>query len=228
MLHTEYTRKDMKIYVGDIEIHFEKKGQGHPLIMLHGNGEDLTIFNELSESLKDQFTIYLIDSRNHGKSSKTNDYAYEIMAFDLVQFMGKLRIEDPYLFGFSDGGIICLLLSMAFPNLVSKMAIAGANLTPKGFRAKDLQEMKRHYEKTLDPLYHMMLTQPHIRHQDLHKITAKTLIIAGENDSITKKHTQSIKDHIKHSELRIIPSKSHEDYIIHSDVLKEILLTFFT
>lgn len=217
----------MKIFIDDIEINFEKKGKGHPLLMLHGNGEDLHIFDELSEALKEHFTIYSLDSRNHGKSSKTEDYAYEIMAFDVLKFMGKLRIEQPYILGFSDGGIVALLLSIAFPDLIPKMVIAGANISPKGFRPRVHQALLKHYEQTKDPLYQMMLTQPNIRHQDLHRITSDTLILAGEHDMIQKRHTTSIHHHIKASKLKILENKNHDNYIIKSDMLKDILIEFF-
>ena len=53
------------------EIYYEKIGTGKPLILLHGNKEDHTIFNKLTASLKNSFTVYSIDSRGHGKSSST-------------------------------------------------------------------------------------------------------------------------------------------------------------
>ena len=55
---------------GKIKLYYEKKGEGAPLIMLHGNGESHEIFDEATEVLKRKFTVYAIDSRGHGKRSK--------------------------------------------------------------------------------------------------------------------------------------------------------------
>ena len=59
----------MFVKVNDVDLYYEKMGTGRPLIMVHGNSEDHTIFNEAAEVLKDRFTVYLPDSRNHGQSS---------------------------------------------------------------------------------------------------------------------------------------------------------------
>jgi len=217
----------MKIYVGEIELNFEKKGSGKPLIMIHGNGEDLHIFDELVESLKNDFSIYAIDMRNHGKSSLTDDFDYGVMANDLYLFIQKLRIEKPFFFGFSDGGIIGLLLSIAYPELFSKIVIAGANMNPQGVLPSISKISKENYEQTKSPYEKMMLEQPNIRNQDLNKIKTPTLILAGEFDVIRETHTKRIAKHIKNSTLKIILKRAHHDYIVHTDELKEILKDFY-
>ena len=56
----------MVIGVNGIQLYYTKTGQGRPLIMVHGNGEDHTIFDEAVGVLKEHFTCYCIDSRGHG------------------------------------------------------------------------------------------------------------------------------------------------------------------
>ena len=59
----------MFIGVNGIQLFYTKTGNGRPLIMVHGNSEDHTIFDEAIGVLKEHFTCYAIDSRGHGKSS---------------------------------------------------------------------------------------------------------------------------------------------------------------
>jgi len=217
----------MKLFVGSIELNFEKKGLGKPLIMIHGNGEDLHIFDELSESLKEDFTIYSIDMRNHGKSKMTDDFDYSVMAYDIYLFIQKLKIEKPLFFGFSDGGIIGLLLAIAFPNLFEKVAIAGANMNPEGLKLNILKTLHEEYEKTNSPYLKMMLEQPNIKNRDLSKIKTPVLVLAGEFDLIRPTHTSRIARHIKNSTVKIIPKRNHYDYIEHSTELKTILIDYF-
>lgn len=47
---------------GKVTLHYEIYGNGYPLIMLHGNGEDITIFSKAIEKLESTFTIYAIDT----------------------------------------------------------------------------------------------------------------------------------------------------------------------
>lgn len=218
----------MKLFVGNIEVNFEKKGLGKPLIMIHGNGEDLHIFDELSESLKTDFTIYLIDMRNHGKSKMTDDFDYSVMAYDIYLFIQKLKIEKPLFFGFSDGGIVGLLLSIAFPDLFDKVVIAGANMNPQGFKLSILKEIEKQYQLSKSPYDKMMLEQPNIRNKDLEKIESEVLILAGEYDLIRSTHTLRIARHIKNSTVKIIPKRNHYDYIIHTDELVGVLKKFYT
>ena len=56
----------MKILVNGIELFYEISGQGRPLILVHGNGEDHHIFDALVAKLKNHYTCYCIDSRGHG------------------------------------------------------------------------------------------------------------------------------------------------------------------
>ena len=92
----------MLIKVNDIELYYEVLGQGEPLVMVHGNSEDHTIFDTASEVLSKNFTLYLIDSRGHGNSTKTNNLDYRIMAEDIYAFIKSLKIEGFSYYGLAD------------------------------------------------------------------------------------------------------------------------------
>ena len=77
----------MKISVNGVELNYEVVGSGNPLIMVHGNSEDHTIFTEAAEVLKDHYTCYLVDTRSHGKSSKVKRLHYRDMAQDYMEFI---------------------------------------------------------------------------------------------------------------------------------------------
>jgi pimeloyl-ACP methyl ester carboxylesterase len=63
----------MIIQVNGTALFYEKSGAGSPVILLHGNGEDHHIFDALAAKLESGFTVYSVDSRNHGQSEKTDD-----------------------------------------------------------------------------------------------------------------------------------------------------------
>ena len=81
---------NMKIAVGDVELNYEMIGSGDPLIMVHGNSEDHTIFTEAAEVLKEHYTCYLVDTRSHGKSSKVKQLHYLDMAQDYIGLINAL------------------------------------------------------------------------------------------------------------------------------------------
>ena len=128
----------MKIKVNNVELYYEKYGKGKPIILLHGNQETHDIFDKLIEKLKSNYEVYAIDSRCHGKSENPKEISYNLMCEDIMQFIKELKIEKPILYGFSDGGIIGLLVAIKEPNLLSKLIISGANINPDVFTATNL------------------------------------------------------------------------------------------
>ena len=71
-----------------------------------------------------------------------------------------------------------------------------------------------------------MLKQPEITEQALNRITARSLIIAGEKDVFPLKHTQSIAEGIPHSQLLILKGRNHYNYIYDTNMLAPILSSF--
>ena len=217
----------MKITVNCVELNYQIIGKGYPLICLHGNGEDLSIYLELSETLKDHFMLYLIDSRNHGESSKHDEISYDHMAEDIKEFIIKNNLMKPYLFGFSDGGILGLILAMKYPDLLGRLMVAGVNMSPKGFKKKVFNALFKHYQKTKDPLYSLMLQEPNIPFYRLKQVKISTCILVGEKDMIRLKHTKAIAKHIKHAKLIIFEGKNHDNYVVHQTFLTPYILDFF-
>ena len=135
----------MKVKVNNVELYYEKYGKGKPVILLHGNQETHEIFDKLIEKLKSNYEVYAIDSRCHGKSENPKEISYNLMCDDIIQFIKELNIEKPILYGFSDGGIIGLLVAINDPTLLSKLIISGANINPDVFTATDLLLTKLFY-----------------------------------------------------------------------------------
>lgn len=202
----------------------EITGSGMPLLLLHGNGEDHTIFNESARILSEHFTVYAIDSRGHGKSPAESVFHYSDMAEDIIELIHDHALVKPYIYGFSDGGIIALLAAMAEPDLPKAIAVSGANLSPSGLGFGSRLAMKLQYLFTRNPLLKLMLCEPHITPEMLSRIQVPTLVLAGEHDLIREKETRTIAASIKNSELMIIPNEDHSSYIVHSTKIANILI----
>jgi pimeloyl-ACP methyl ester carboxylesterase len=216
----------MKIEINGIHLNYEKIGIGKPLIFIHGNGENHHTFNVLAESLKSEFTMYLIDSRNHGESSMTDSFHYMDMANDIVCFINALNLIDVSLFGFSDGGIVGLMMASFYPGSISKLVVAGANLFPSGLKKKEMDLMISEYEKTKNPYLKMMIDEPDLLDKDLNNIKIPTLVLAGEYDVVRRNHTMKIHRQIKHSKVQIFSLMNHDNYIANTTYLKSILIEF--
>ncbi|MCQ2913729.1 MAG: alpha/beta hydrolase [Alphaproteobacteria bacterium] len=216
----------MKILVNDVNLYYEVIGKGKPLIMVHGNGENHKIFDKAVEVLKEHYTCYLIDSRNHGLSDKVKKISYNDIANDVICFVNKLEIKDCAFYGFSDGGIVGLLCAMKEPNLFTHLVISGANLNPKGVKKFAVRIIKIMHFITRSINLKLMLDEPNIDANELSKITIPTLVLAGSNDLILQDHTKLIANSIKNSKLNILDNENHGSYIVHSTKIASLLLDF--
>ena len=208
-----------------IRLYYEVRGQGRPLILLHGNGEDHSIFTEAADLLQTQFTCYLVDSRGHGQSSPVEVFHYEDMAEDMVRLLEALDLRDAVFYGFSDGGIVGLLAA-ARCDRITTLITSGANLTPKGVKLPIRLLIRVLYAFKKDPKLSLMLREPDIGEALLGKISAKTLVLAGSKDLILEAETRRIAAGIPGAELRILPGEDHGSYIIHQTKIGEIIRDF--
>jgi pimeloyl-ACP methyl ester carboxylesterase len=218
----------MQIEINGIDIYYEKDGTGAPFVLLHGNGEDGRIFNELAEELAADHTVYRIDSRGHGRSGGTGSLGYEAMARDVREFIERVvgpahQGERPALYGFSDGGIIGLLLATNHPNLLKKLIISGANLHPKGLKNSFLLPAKIAHVFSKNEKLRMMIEEPDIPCEKLEEIKIPVLVLAGERDIIRDEHTKQIAECVPGSKLRILKGEKHGSYVVHSRKLYKVL-----
>ena len=217
----------MNIQTNNVTLFYEKQGAGAPLLLLHGNGEDHTIFGPLAKALAAHFTVYAIDSRNHGQSSRADDYSYAAMAADIDGLIAALDLGTVNLIGFSDGAIIGLMLAMHNPAVLRKMALLGINLSPEDFTEDSLQFIRDTYDETGDPLYKLMLEEPNIPIDDVHAVQTPTLLFAAEDDIFKPESFQTLAAAMPNAALTIVKEHDHGSYIVGNDMLAPDLLKFF-
>lgn len=217
----------MQISLNETTLNYEKIGQGHPLILLHGNEEDSTIFDKISAPLALYYTVYAIDTRGHGKSAASDEFNYQTYVDDLHEFIKQLDLKDPYIFGFSDGGIVALMLASQDPSLVTKMMVAGVNTDTDGLEMGFWLKYKTMNFFQRKPEIRMMLNDPDISPEALGRITAEVLCVVGEKDVVKIEHTRQIAADIPNSRLIVMPKQTHSSYVVHSLKLLNLMKEFF-
>ena len=215
----------MDAFVNGIRLCYERTGEGRPLVLLHGNGEDHTIFDEAVEVLSNRFTCYAIDSRGHGQSDEVDELHYADMASDLLAFLEELDLRDVVLCGYSDGGIVALLAA-GQTERIGDLIVCGANTHPKGLKRAAYLDIQREHRQMPSIYTAVMLREPHIPASDLRAIHAHTLVVAGSRDIIRESDTRYIAGAIPGAELLILPGEDHGSYIVHSDRISQIILDF--
>ncbi len=207
------------------DLYYETCGAGKPLVLLHGNGETHAIFKKAIPVLAKQFTVYAIDSRGHGKSSMVSELHYADMAQDIYEFICGLQIDSPIVYGFSDGGIIALLLGIQYPKLLSGIVASGVNANPKGIKSIWLALFKICYFFTKSSMFKLMISEPDITPDMLSMIRVPVSVIGGSRDMIKTRHMKWISDKVRHGRFTILNGESHSSYVINNEKLAHIIMT---
>lgn len=214
----------MELNTGSVTLHYEQAGTGRPLILLHGNGESSAIFDRAIPVLAKRFAVYAIDSRGHGKSSPVSEYHYADMAQDVADFIRLKGLERPVVYGFSDGGILALLLAIRHPELVDGIIASGVNVRPDGLQRRWLWLMRLLNLFRPDPLLRLMLTEPDITDDEQRSIRCPAVITAGSRDMLRQSHMRRIAQTIPGGRYLLLEGETHGSYIVHSERIAQIIL----
>lgn len=222
----------------DIRHYYIEKGQGDPLILLHGNGENCGYFQGQVDEFSKLYHVYAIDTRGHGRTPRGNaPFTIRQFAEDLLCFMDEHQIEKTHLLGFSDGGNIAMVFAIQHPERVNRLILNGANLNAAGVKRTTQIPIEIGYRiagrfagKSDSARLHaemlgLMVNDPNVEPGELSRIQAKTLVIAGTNDMIRKEHTKLIEDRIPVSELVFIKG-DHFIAAKHPDEFNQVVLQF--
>lgn len=215
----------------DIKLNYIEKGEGIPLVLLHGNGESLEYFVHQIEYFSKHFRVIAVDTRGHGKSPRgTKPFTLEQFAEDLKEFLDEKKFEKINLLGFSDGGNIALLFALKYPDYINKLVLNGADLHPSGVKRSvqipiiltyGVFSVLAFFKKSWiakKEMFALMVTQPDIKVAELKKLILPTLVIAGADDMIKQSHTETIHQAIKNSKMCIIKgdhfiaNKRHKEF----------------
>jgi len=116
------------------------------------------------------------------------------MASDVNELLNQLHIDSAFMWGQSDGAILCLEMAMDYPKKVKRAVAYGANVQPDstavfGWAVTDVNRViKTSKDKKQVKLYEMMRDYPNIPYEKLHTISAPILIMGGDRDVIRPEH----------------------------------------
>ncbi|RAJ36953.1 alpha/beta fold hydrolase [Pedobacter cryoconitis] len=224
------------------KMYYEIYGTGKPLLMIHGNGGDISSFAGNIPYFSKKYQVIVADSRAHGKSEDLRDsLSFEMMADDYAALLDSINVKSAYVVGWSDGGINALLLAIRHPDKVIKLAATGANLWPDSTALKP-EFWKSEQETFLSgkdkafatakekndwKVFLLDWNQPNIPLTALKQVKCPALIIGGDHDLINTEHTVLIAKNIPEGQLWIVPKSGHATLIEHKDEFNHKVDEFF-
>lgn len=234
------------VSINGAKIYYEIYGKGDPLLLIHANSGSIRDMSHQIEYFKTKYKVVVADSRGHGKSGlNTHHLSYQQMAEDWDGLVKHLDLDPINIIGWSDGGIIGLIMGIEKRSKINKIVAMGANIRPddtavnswasniikeREFKAKEMitkGDKSRDWSLALQ-LYGLLLYQPNIGHSDLKKIVAPVLIMAGDRDIIKNQHTLEIFENIPNAQLSIMPGETHFTPKSNPHLFNEIVDKFLT
>lgn len=230
------------IRIRGIKMYYEEYGSGRPLLMIHGNGGDISAFKNNIPYFSAKYRVIVADSRAQGRTADSRDsLSFQMMADDYAELLDALHIPAAYVIGWSDGGITSLLLAIRHSRKVLRLAATGANLWPDStalqpalwksayttFQEGKNREWRTAKEKNDWKIFMLDWKEPHIALSALKGVTCPALIISGDHDLINLEHTLLIYRHIKNAQLWVIPGSGHATLIEHAREFNRKVDEFF-
>ncbi len=115
-------------FVNGINISYEIKGSGFPIIFIHGFGSKKEIWKPQVIDFRKKYRTITFDLRGTGKSDRPNYlYTMDMFVEDIKGLMDHLQIESAHLIGRSFGGMITQNFVLKYPNNVDKLILIATN-----------------------------------------------------------------------------------------------------
>jgi len=206
---------------------YEWEHDGEAVVLLHGGLSKTSSWDYLMvPPLEDEFHVFAYDRTGHGfTGDQAGSLHFEFQCQEAIAYLEDVVKEPAHLIGYSDGGIIALMVAIKRPELVKSIVAIGANYhysAPlKDFlEARVSEEDQAEYNLISPDAPHTLLekikrmnqiwtTEPDISLSEIASIQCPVLIVAGDDDVIAHYHTISLYEALPLGQLAIIPGTSH-------------------
>ena len=215
----------------NIKIHYVTKGQGVPVVLIHGytgSAEGNWFSNGIADAIAETNYVVAIDVRGHGRSDKPRNGAMygDRLWRDVLELMDHLNIQKAHVHGYSMGGGIITQLLINAPERFISAAYGGSGVretdpewqstVPADKKGIDPQEQEARSTLTASPFRDQAALDA-VREGfgqrsrvdiDLASIEIPVLAINGELDSPNAK-THRMQRELKNFQNLVLPGKSH-------------------
>ncbi|HSB96704.1 MAG TPA: alpha/beta hydrolase [Spongiibacteraceae bacterium] len=220
-------------------LYYQSSGSGRPLLLLHGGGASIEeSFARQLDNFAATHRVIAPEQVGQGHSPDVaGPLSYRAMMEDTAALLRQLHLTNVDVVGWSDGGILALMLAAYHPELVGRAVISGANIAPAGLLEADLTQMRSAEQSApaiaastmADKLRRLWLYSPTVDELNprlLSHIHKPVLVLAGDRDVIKLDHTLAIYRALPEAKLSILSNTGHATFAEKPDIVNPLILTF--
>ncbi len=251
--------------VNGLNMYYEIHGTGKPLVLLHGGLATIDVlFGQLLPPLAQTRQVIAVELQAHGHTADIErPLSFELMADDIAALIKHLGLEQADLFGFSLGGGVALQTAIRHPEVVRKLVVVSAPCKRDGWYPEVLAGMASMNAEAAEAMMGSPMHQAYVSvapkpedwsalvaksgqllRQDydwstaVASITAPTLIVVGDADSVRPAHAVELfgllgggkvdgaMGGLPHSQLAMLPGTTHFSILARTDLLLPIITPF--
>lgn len=206
--------------INQLHLYYERTGSGQPLIVLHGGFGATGMFAALLPLLAHGREVIAVDLQAHGRTADTErPFSYDAFADDIGALLRQLDLPAADIMGYSLGGSVALRTALRYPAVVRKVVLVSTPFKHDGWYPEvcaamqhmgaDLAEAMMH-----TPMYDLyariaphpedwpmlltktgqLLRQPYDWSEEIRLLTAPTLLVLGDADSVPPAHAVAFFD----------------------------------
>ncbi|MGD9488820.1 MAG: alpha/beta fold hydrolase [Calditrichaceae bacterium] len=114
-----------------MKLFYRKFGKGKPVIILHGLFGMSDNWMTIGKKIAERHTVYIPDQRNHGRSTHSVEFSYDLLVNDLAEFAAEHNLNEIRLIGHSMGGKVAMQYALKYPQKVEKLVVV--DIAPKNY-----------------------------------------------------------------------------------------------
>ena len=222
--------------IGPLRMYYEIRGQGAPLLLLHGGGSTIqTTFGAVMPAMAKTRRIIAPEQQGHGHTADVDrPLSFRQMASDTAALLDQLGLRQVDVLGFSNGGSVAMELAMRRPDLVRRLVLASVYsrrdaIHPhllRSFETATVQDMPQVYRQaylsvapnpgdlaTLTPkLMRNLLSFEGWTDSELASIKAPTMVLQADQDVAPTEHVAALAKTLPNAQLVVLPG-GHGGYL---------------
>jgi len=207
----------------------DRGGDGPPVLLLHGGLSESGTMAGIGDALAPEgYRVIAFDRRGHGRT-RDNDapFHYADMATEAIAVLDDVVGGPAHLVGWSDGGIVSMLVALERPDMVTSLVLIGANyhydgtapvefdpdspvlaMIAEGYGAVS-PDGPDHFAVFAEKTATMWAGEPTLTVDDVARLGHPTLVLVGDDDLPTLAHTTSLFEALPNGQLAVVPAASH-------------------
>ena len=216
------------------------------VVLLHGglgNSDDL--LDSIGPDIEQNFRIVAFDRRGHGYTPDTEEpFHYDDMAEHAIKVLERLDLPSRvHLVGWSDGGIVAMLVALRRPDLVDRLVLIGTNFHFEGLHADISDDSPagdamlasyaarspdggEHFAVVAEKFMAMAFSEPTLTTRDVARLERPTLVLVGDDDMVHLDHTVELYEALPAGRLCVLPGASHAVVLEHPRMVAAIITDF--